>query len=227
MKNDNEIIERIKFNVIQGRVTAEDDGYDEGLEGEPATIELVKEALEKNIDVKELIVHGLTEGMNIVGRNFEEGVYLVPDMIASAEAVGMAMDLLSPYLDKAGIENKGKFLISTVKDDLHDIGKNIVSILIKGAGYEIIDLGTDVPTSDIVQAVAKYKPDYLGLSALLTTTMREMENVINALEKEKLRAEIKVLIGGAPTSESFAKSIGADLYCPDAFSALEYIKNHK
>jgi methanogenic corrinoid protein MtbC1 len=136
-----EIIERIKTNVIQGRVTSEDEGFDEGYEGQPGTVELVEEAIEKGVDIRELIVEGLTGAMDIVGRNFESGTYLIPDMLASAEAVGEAMDILSPHLEGAGMESKGKVIMATVKGDLHDIGKNIVSTMLKGAGFEIVDLG--------------------------------------------------------------------------------------
>lgn len=217
-----EIIEKIKENVIQGRINSEDEGFDEGLEGQPATVELIEEAIRKDIDIKDVVISGLTEGMNVVGKNFDTGKYLIPDMLASAEAVGAAMDILAPHLEKAGIESKGKVVIATVKGDLHDIGKNIVSIMLKGAGYDIIDLGTDVPAEKIAETTEQHKPKFVGLSALLTTTMREMENVINILKKKGIRQDIKVLIGGAPTSKEFAEKIGADSHCTDAFQAVEY-----
>ena len=176
------LIDDIKTNVIQGRVTIDDEGFDEGFEGKPATVELVEKALEGGVDVKTLIVDGLTDGMNLVGERFESGEYLIPDMLASAEAVGQAMDILSPHLETAGVQSKGKVLIATVKGDLHDIGKNIVSIMLKGAGFEVVDMGTDVPTDKIISAVELHKPAFLGLSALLTTTMREMEKVIDGLK---------------------------------------------
>jgi 5-methyltetrahydrofolate--homocysteine methyltransferase len=134
------------------------------------------------------------------------------------------MDLLSPQLLKAGVESKGKFIICTVKGDLHDIGKNIVSIMLKGAGYEVIDLGADVSNDRIIEAVKEYRAPYLGLSALLTTTMRVMEDVINELKKVGLRENLKILIGGAPTSKEFADQIGADSYCKDAFEAIDFLK---
>jgi 5-methyltetrahydrofolate--homocysteine methyltransferase len=221
------IIEKIKTNVIQGRVTSEDEGFDEGYEGQPGTVELVGEAIEKGVDVKNLIVEGLTGSMDVVGQNFESGKYLIPDMLASAEAVGEAMDILSPHLESAGMESRGKVVIATVKGDLHDIGKNIVSTMLKGAGYEIVDLGTDVPTEKIVQSVKDNNPRFLGLSALLTTTMREMEGVINALKDRGMREGLKVLIGGAPTSPEFADKIGADTHCADAFQAVNYSNSAK
>jgi 5-methyltetrahydrofolate--homocysteine methyltransferase len=222
--DNQELIEKIAFNIVQGRVEAEDEGFDEGLEGQPAVTELVEKALETGVDPKTVVIDGLTRAMEIVGEKFEREEYLIPDMLASAECVGVAMDIMSPHLLKAGVENKGKFVIATVAGDLHDIGKNIVSIMLKGAAYEVIDLGADVPTGVIVQAVKENQASYLGLSALLTTTMRVMEDVINKLKEEGLRDKVKVLIGGAPTSRAFADQIGADAHCKDAFEAIDVLK---
>ena len=222
--NKKEVIEKIAFNVIQGRVESEDEGFDEGLEGQPGVVELVEEALKKGIDPKNIIIDGLTKPMEIVGEKFEREEYLIPDMLASAECVGAAMDLLRPHLIKSGVESKGKFVICTVAGDLHDIGKNIVAIMLKGAGYEVLDLGADVPTTRIIDTVKEERPQFLGLSALLTTTMRIMGDVIEGLEKEGLRNTVKVLIGGAPTSQDFARQIGADAHCKDAFEALHTLK---
>jgi 5-methyltetrahydrofolate--homocysteine methyltransferase len=219
-----ELIEKIAFNIVQGRVEAEDEGFDEGLEGQPAVTELVEKALETGVDPKTVVIDGLTRAMEIVGEKFEREEYLIPDMLASAECVGVAMDIMSPHLLKAGVENKGKFVIATVAGDLHDIGKNIVSIMLKGAAYEVIDLGADVPTTAIVQAVKENQASYLGLSALLTTTMRVMQEVIDKLKEEGIRDKVKVLIGGAPTSRAFADQIGADAHCRDAFEAIDVLK---
>jgi len=218
------LIETIVFNIVQGRVEAEDEGFDEGLEGQPAVTELVEEALERGVDPQAIVIDGLTRAMEIVGEKFEREEYLIPDMLASAECVGIAMDIMSPHLLKAGVKSKGKFVVATVAGDLHDIGKNIVSIMLKGAGYEVIDLGADVHTATIVQAVKENQASYLGLSALLTTTMWVMEEVINALKTEGLDNQVKVLIGGAPTSKSFADQIGADAHCKDAFEAIGVLK---
>lgn len=220
-----QLLEKMAFNVTQGRVVAEDEGIDEGLEGQPAVTELVEEALEQDINPKSIVLDGLTQAMDVVGKKFDEGTYLIPDMLASAECVGAAMDILSPHLLKAGVESKGKFIIATVAGDLHDIGKNIVSIMLKGAGYEVVDLGADVTTDQIIEAVRDNQAPYLGLSALLTTTMRVMGDVIAKLEKEGLRDTVKVLIGGAPTSQDFANQIGADAYCKDAFEAIAVLKD--
>ena len=218
------LLEKIALNVIQGRLETEDEGFDEGLEDKPAVTELVEEAIRDGVDPKSIVLEGLSRSMEVVGEKFESGEYLIPDMLASAECVGVAMDLLSPHLLKAGIETKGKFIISTVQGDLHDIGKNIVSIMLKGAGYEVIDLGADVPTDRIVRAVKEHQAPYLGLSALLTTTMRVMGDVIEKLKEEGIRERVKVLIGGAPTSQEFADQIGADAHCKDAFEATDILK---
>ncbi|MGA1871345.1 MAG: corrinoid protein [bacterium] len=220
-----ELIHNIRTNIIQGRITRDDEGFDEGFEGQPATIEHIEEALSEGVDVQSIVIQGLSEAMHIVGEKYEKGVYLIPDMLASAEAVGEAMDILAPYLEKAGIESKGKIIIATVKGDLHDIGKNIVAIMLKGAGYEVIDLGTDVSEKVIIDEVKKIQPDFLGLSALLTTTMTEMEKVIKSLQAEGIRDRVKVLIGGAPISHEFAQKIGADKYCSDAFQAVSYLNS--
>ncbi len=222
---ENDLIEQIKFNILQGRIEAEDEGFDEGLEGKPAVTELISEALKQKIDTKEIVTGALNSAMEIVGEKFEKGEYLIPDMLASAECVGAAMDLIAPQMVDDGIENKGTFVIATVKGDLHDIGKNIVSIMVKGAGYDVVDLGTDVASDRIAKEVKDRKAAFLGLSALLTTTMREMETVIGMLEDTGIRKSVKVLIGGAPTSKDFASQIGADAHCNDAFEAIAVLKS--
>ena len=219
-----DIIEQIKENVIQGRVTSEDEGIEEGSAGQPGVTELVEEALESGADVSDIINKGLTASMEVVGQKFEEEEYYIPDMLAAAESVGAAMEILKPHLARSGVKPKGKILVATVKGDLHDIGKNIVSILLRGAGYMVIDLGHDVETADIVKAVREEKPDYLGLSALLTSTMVNMEDTIKALEENGLRDSVKIIIGGAPVSQEYAESIGADGYGADGFHAVAVIE---
>jgi 5-methyltetrahydrofolate--homocysteine methyltransferase len=222
-----DIVATIKENVIQGRKTQDDVGIDDSLAGTPGAVALVQHALESNISPQVIITEGLTAGMQVVGQKFSTKEYFIPDMLASAEAVGAAMDILKPVLESANVETKGKFAIATVKGDIHDIGKNIVAILLKGAGYEVHDLGIDVPTEKVVEFVKEEKPGYLGLSALLTTTMTEMGVVIKALEENKLRSSIKVLIGGAAVSEEFAQEIGADAYCVDAFDAVRVLEGYQ
>lgn len=218
------LLEKIAINVVQGRVEAEDEGFDEGFEGQPAVIELVEEALEQGVNAGDILIKGLTASMEEVGKKFESGEYLIPDMLAAAEAVGEGMDLLTPHLLKTGVESKGKFVIATVSGDLHDIGKNIVAIMLKGAGYEVIDLGVDVSTDKIISTVKENQASFLGLSALLTTTMRNMEEVVAKLKEEGMRDQVKVCIGGAPTSQDFSDKIGADTHCVDAFAVLDWLK---
>ncbi len=219
-----DLLEKIAFNLIQGRLESEDEGFDPGLEGRPGVTELVQEALDQSIDPKDIVVASLTKSMETVGEKFEKKEYLIPDMLASAECVGAAMDIMAPHLTKAGVESKGRVVIATVSGDLHDIGKNIVAIMLKGAGYDVIDLGTDVSVDRICEAVKENHASFIGLSALLTTTMRGMEDVIVRLKEDGLREGIKVLIGGAPTSAEFAAQIGADAYCKDAFQAIDLLK---
>jgi 5-methyltetrahydrofolate--homocysteine methyltransferase len=218
-----DIVNQIRENVIQGRVTQDDEGLDEDLAGQPGVSEVIDQALAQGIGVKDIITKGLSEGMDIVGQKFEAGEYYIPDMLASAEAVGAAMQKLEPYLAKSGIQTRGKVIVATVKGDLHDIGKNIVSILLRGAGYIVKDLGNDIDSQTIVDAVREEKPQFLGLSALLTSTMTHMEDTIRALKQSGLRDKVKVIVGGAPVSEEFAKSIGADGYGADGFQAVTVI----
>jgi 5-methyltetrahydrofolate--homocysteine methyltransferase len=219
-----DIIATIKENVIQGRKTQEDVGIDESLTGTPGVVELVQQALDSSVSPDIMITEGLTAGMQVVGEKFATKEYFIPDMLASAEAVGAAMDILKPILESSNVETKGKFAIATVKGDIHDIGKNIVAILLKGAGYEVNDLGTDVPAEKIIDVVKRDKPDFLGLSALLTTTMLEMGEVMKALDENSIRDKVKVLIGGAAVSDAFAQEIGADAYCVDGFAAVKALK---
>jgi len=218
-----DILALIKGNVIQGRVAQDDEGFDEGMVGQPGVSELTEKALAQGISPKDIIERGLTEGMNIVGQKFEAKEYYIPDMLASAEAVGAAMEILEPHFAKSGIKSKGKIIVATVEGDLHDIGKNIVSILLRGAGYMVKDLGNDVDPQTIVAAVREEKPQFLGLSALLTSTMIHMKDTTQALTESGLRDKVKVIIGGAAVSEEFAQDIGADGYGADGFQAVRVI----
>lgn len=224
---EEEIIAQLKENVIQGRKNQQEEGIDEELSGTPGVVELTLMALEKNILPEEIITEALTAGMTVVGDKYASKEYFIPDMLASAEAVGEAMDILKPILEAANVETKGKFAIATVKGDIHDIGKNIVAILLRGAGYEVYDLGSDVATERIVEFIEEESPDYLGLSALLTTTMTEMGVVMEALKDNGLRDRVKVLIGGAAVSDEYARQIGADAYCPDGFHAIKVLDSLK
>jgi len=218
------ILALLKENVIQGRVTQDDEGFDEGIAGQPGVSELIEKALAQGINPENIIKKGLTEGMDIVGQKYQVGEYFIPDMLASAEAVGAAMEILEPHLAKRGIKSKGKIIVATVKGDLHDIGKNIVLMLLRGAGYIVKDLGNDIDPQVIVAAVREEKPQFVGMSALLTSTMMHMKDTIEALTGSGLRDGVKVIIGGAAVSEEFAQSIGADGYGADAFQAVRLVE---
>ena len=220
-----DILRLIKENVIQGRVNQDDEGLEEGMVGQPGVSELTEKALAQGVGPKDIIAKGLTEGMDIVGQKFEAKEYYIPDMLASAEAVGAAMEILEPYLAQSGIKSKGKVVMATVKGDLHDIGKNIVSILLRGAGYAVKDLGNDIAPEAIIAAVKEENPQILGLSALLTSTMTNMKGIIQALTENGLRDKVKVVIGGAAVSEEFAQSIGADGYGADGFDAVRVVES--
>jgi len=218
-----DIIALLKENVIQGRKTKDDEGVDQSMTGTPGVLELTQSALEQKVFPETIITQGLTAGMQVVGEKFATREYFIPDMLASAEAVGAAMDILKPLLEALNVETKGKFVIATVKGDIHDIGKNIVSILLKGAGYEVNDLGTDVSIEKIIEVVKEDNPDFLGLSALLTTTMVGMGEIVEALKKNNIRDKVKVLIGGAAVSAEYAQEIEADAYCVDGFEAIRVL----
>ena len=158
--------------------------------------------------------------MGEVGRLFENGDYFVPEMLIAAHAMQGALEPLRPLLAGQGIQPIGRAMIATVQGDLHDIGKNLVALMLEGAGFEILDLGVNVPAQEIARAVAEQAPDILALSAMLTTTMTGMKTVIEALEAAGLRARLKVMVGGAPLSQAFADQIGADGYAPDASRAV-------
>ncbi|MBN1273783.1 MAG: corrinoid protein [Candidatus Aminicenantes bacterium] len=219
-----EFLEKIKENIIEGRVDSQDEGFDGTKAGQPGVTELVQEAVNKKISPVDILTKCLNPGMEEVGSLYEKGEYLTPDMLASAECVKAAMKLLDPLLVNENIQNKGKIIMATVQGDLHDIGKNIVSTLLRGSGYEVLDLGTDVSVGKIVETVKETKARLVGLSALLTSTMGRMEDVVEKLKKEGLRKNVKVLIGGAPISMEFADKIGADFYCTDAFDAINKLE---
>ncbi len=219
-----DILEQIKKNVIDGRIDSADEGFDGDMAGEPGVIELVQQGLEDSLAPSTILNEAVSPGMEEVGRRYESGEYLIPDMLAAAECVSEATKILEPLLVEGDINSRGKFIIATVEGDLHDIGKNIVSTLLRGSGFEVEDLGVGVEAEDVVTAVENSRAKYLGLSALLTTTMGHMEEVVDLLKEKGIRDEVLVCIGGAPTSEDFAKQIGADLYGEDAFDAINKLE---
>ena len=188
------------------------------------TEENVRAALGVGTSAGDILQKGLIPAMGEVGRLFEEGEYFVPEMLIAARAMKSGLKIIKPLLVDSGIEPVGKVAIGTVKGDLHDIGKNLVAMMLEGAGFEIVDLGTDVTPEQFVEAV-KDGVDIIGLSALLTTTMPSMENTIKAIEAAGLRDRVKIIIGGAPVTTEYAEKIGADGYAPDASQAASLAKS--
>jgi len=186
--------------------------------------ELVKQALEENLLPKDILENGLIKGMDIIGAKFKKNEVYVPEVLIAARAMHTGMSILRPKLAETGVKNLGTVAIGTVKGDLHDIGKNLVKMMLEGAGFEVIDLGVDVTTEKFVEAVKEHKPNIIGMSALLTTTMVNMPEVIKALEAAGLRDKVKIMIGGAPITQNYADQIGADSYSPDAASAVDKAK---
>ena len=182
---------------------------------------LIQEALNAKIPPAKILSDGLVAGMDIVGDKFRRDELFMPEVLISAKAMQAGMDVLRPKLIEVGAKLAGKIVLGTVKGDLHDIGKNLVGMLMEGAGFQVIDLGIDVGSEKFVEAVKSQKPNLLGLSALLTTTMPKMKEVMESLVEAGVRGSVKVMIGGAPVTEKFAKDVGADGYAPDAASAVE------
>lgn len=182
--------------------------------------DLVRQALEGGLSPAE-VLSGLTAGMDRVGQDFKCGILFVPEVLLAARAMHAAMAVLRPLLAETGVPRAGTYLIGTVQGDLHDIGKNLVRMMLEGAGFEVVDLGTDVAPERFVAAVREHRPQILGMSALLTTTMPGMKKTMEALEEAGLRDQVKVMVGGAPVTQAWADEIGADGYAPDAATAVE------
>ena len=205
-----EILSQIATAVIEGN---KDD-----------IVDLTEDALDEGLDAKTILDNGLMPGMDHVGVEFRAGNMFVPEVLRSARAMQASMDVLKPLLAEAGAEMTGKIVLGTVRGDMHDIGKNLVAMMCEGAGFEVQDLGKDVSPDAFVQAVRDFRPDIVGMSALLTTTMRVMEQTVKALEEAGVREQVKVMVGGAPVTQSFADQIGADGYASNAAAAVEMAK---
>ncbi len=200
--------------------------YTSVLEGDaPGTEANVTYALDEGVEAGKILNESLIAAMDEVGKRFENGEYYVPEMLIAARAMQAGLGLLKPHLVEAGIESAGKVVIGTVKGDLHDIGKNLVAMMLEGAGFEIIDLGTDVSPDQFRAAVQEHNPQIMGVSALLTTTMQSMKSTIEVLEEAGVRDTVKIIIGGAPVTDEFAKEISADGYAPDASRAVAVAKS--
>ena len=205
-----EILEQISTAVIEGEL------------GEIA--DLTEDALDDGLAAEQILNEGLMPGMDHVGVEFKAGNMFVPEVLRSAKTMQTSMDILKPLLIESGTKMVGKVLLGTVKGDLHDIGKNLVGMMCEGAGFEVKDIGKDVAPEAFVEAIKEFEPDVLGMSALLTTTMRAMESTIKVLEEAGLRSQVKIMIGGAPVTQAFSDQIGADGYASNASSAAELAK---
>ncbi len=185
---------------------------------------LVQQALDEGVGAEEVLNKGLLAGMGVVGERFKKNEVYVPEVLIAARAMKMGSELLKPLLAESGVESAGKVVLGTVKGDLHDIGKNLVGMMLEGSGFEVVDLGTDVPSQKFVDAVRENKASIVGASALLTTTMTAMKEVVEAFQASDLNGKVKIMIGGAPVTQSFCDEIGADGYAPDAASAADLAK---
>jgi len=205
------LLETVYENVIKGKKQETEIG--------------VRSALEAQLLPEAILNDGLISAMDEVGKRFEAGEYYVPEMLIAARAMQAGLGILKPHLQEKNIQAKGKVIMGTVKGDLHDIGKNLVAMMLEGAGFEVIDLGTDVSPEKFVAAIRENQPNVIGLSALLTTTMQNMKSTIEALVQAGLREQVKIIIGGAPVTEAYAKTVGADGYAADASRAVNLAKS--
>ena len=186
-------------------------------------VEITKAALEEGTSAESVLNDGLIAGMEVIGARFKKNEVYIPEVLIAARAMKMAMEILEPELVKAGVQPRGKFLIGTVQGDLHDIGKNLVAMMLKGAGFEVVDLGVDISPEKFVEQAKATGAHVVGMSALLTTTMPSIEKTLNALKEAGV--PVKVMIGGAPVTQGYAEKIGADGYSPDAASAVDLAKS--
>ena len=209
--NDDELVEQMHDDLYNGM-------KEEIFEG-------TNILLERGWGPDKLLNDALVEGMRIVGIDFRDGILFVPEVLMAANAMKAGMGILRPLLAETGAESIGKVVIGTVKGDIHDIGKNLVGMMLEGAGFEVIDLGINNPVEDYLAALEEHKPDILGMSALLTTTMPYMKVVIDTLKEQGMRDDFIVLVGGAPLNEEFGEAVGADAYCRDAAVAVETAKS--
>ncbi|MDX6301872.1 MAG: hypothetical protein QOF53_3086 [Nocardioidaceae bacterium] len=200
--------------------------YDETLLGNaPEVLALTHQALGMDMEPQSLLFDALIPSLEEVGARFERGDFFVPEMLIAGRAMAGAMEVLRPLLADTGVQTIGKFLMGTVKGDVHDIGKNLVNIMLEGAGFEVIDLGVQVAPEKFVEKIQEHKPDIVGFSAFLTTTMPMFKANLNALEKAGLRDQVIVMVGGAPVTQEYADAVGADGYAPDASATVKRAKD--
>jgi methylmalonyl-CoA mutase cobalamin-binding domain/chain len=200
--------------------------YDQTLVGNaPAVLDLTNDGLATGLTPERMLFEALIPSLEEVGARFERGDFFVPEMLIAGKAMSGALDLLRPLLAETGAETVGKFVMGTVKGDVHDIGKNLVNIMLEGAGFEVIDLGVQVAPEKFIAAIEEHKPDIVGFSAFLTTTMPMFKANINALQKAGLREKVIVMVGGAPVTQEYADAVGADGYAADASAAVKLAKS--
>lgn len=193
--------------------------------GDSAAVkELIKTALSKKIAAEEILNDGLVRGMDVIGVKFKNNEVFIPEVLIAARAMKAGMDIIRPLLTSETVKPKAKIVVGTVKGDLHDIGIKIVGMMLEREGYEIVDISIDVPKEKFLKAIKKENPDIIGMSALLTTTMAYMREVVETVEKAKLKQNVKIIIGGAPITQAFADEIKADGFAPEAASAVELVK---
>jgi methylmalonyl-CoA mutase cobalamin-binding domain/chain len=223
MSQDNDQDDIVLSELPDNELTDQmwDDLYD-GLADEIA--EGTQILLDRGWSAKKVLDEALVGGMNIVGEDFRDGILFVPEVLLAANAMKAGMAILKPILSETGAEPVGKLVIGTVKGDIHDIGKNLVGMMMEGAGFEVVDLGINTDAETYIAALREHRPNILGMSALLTTTMPYMKVVIDTLVEEGLREDYIVMVGGAPLNEEFGKAVGADAYCRDAATAVEVAK---
>jgi methanogenic corrinoid protein MtbC1 len=214
------LLEKIAYCVEFGKIN-KNAPYPPDMKDQDGADELTKQALDQGIDANEILSNGLVKGMEKVGIKFRENKVFVPQVLMSAKAMSTAIEHLKPFFQSGDVKRKGTFIIGTVAGDLHDIGKNLVAMMIEGNGWEVIDLGTDVKSEKFLETVKTYAGSHLGLSALLTTTMVNMEKIVKEIKSEM--PDTKILIGGAPLNDEFRAKIGADFYSPDPQGAVEYL----
>ncbi|RLE08998.1 cobalamin-binding protein [Candidatus Aerophobetes bacterium] len=203
-------LKEVKENVVNGKVDK--------------VKELTQKALDEGQSVGKILNEALIAGMDIVGEKYKKNEFYIPEMLVAARAMKAGMEVLRPILTDKKVRSSGKVVLGTVQGDLHDIGKNLVGMMLEGAGFEVIDLGTDVSSEKFVETVKENNAQLVGMSALLTTTMIHMKDVIKAMEKTGLRGKVKIMVGGAPVTQDYADEIGADGYAPDAVSAVDKVK---
>jgi 5-methyltetrahydrofolate--homocysteine methyltransferase len=211
MEHDMEILKKIAASLMAG--------------DDKKIVEEVAQAIEMKLPTTQILDDGLIAGMNVVGEKFRNDEMFIPEVLLSARAMAAAVELLRPLLIAEEVPSRGKVILGSIQGDLHDIGKNLVAIMLEGAGFEVVDLGIDVPAERFIEAAVEEQASVIGVSSLLTTTMPKMKGVVDLVEERGLSGQLKVLVGGAPLTEEFAQSIGADSYAYDAANAVEKVRS--